>query len=950
MMNKLDFLAENSEKVILINEDSDLIGEIVDFIISNLNLDDCVVIFPNRRAIHYFYSRLSKRLKSTIKALPAYSIDDFIDYLYEESKAAFKKINILESIDLIFNLLNTPEKFDSFKKAYRSFEEFLPWGEELFKSFEELIINNVDFNCFEKIKTASQSSFEENILINKVLKTDFYFRINDFFELYKDFYLELENKRLSTRALRYNYVQKINLPEKIFIVCGFISINKSEKEIFRNILNNRKSYFFLKRSYNFYNLENKKFYIYQSQTLSGEAIELRKVLEQKKPLTNKDLILLPSETSLFPVLYSSIPNGEKYNISIGYPLSRTPIYSLFDMISVLLSRMNNLKFYAKDYINLLFHPYIKTLKFDSFPLSSDNIKNIESTVTRTLFQRIHANIRQNNEIFVSLNEIEGKSEIFKNVLDILKSYDIQIDSEENFINCLNDFLIEVHNKIIRTFLSVKDLTDFTEKITELLDYISNKSLGHLTFFGSIFFRYTYETIFELSSTRISNIKLRSYNQYFNLLKYFIQNSRVPFSSSILDGIQILGSLETRNINFDRVFYLDISDDNVPSVSRENLFLTPDIRKILELPSVKESEDVQKANFIDLINGAKEIHFFYSNSDGKTISRFVEGLIWELQKINRSVAMPINSKTVNFQVSFAQQNPDAIEKNENIVNFLENFEYSPTSIDKYLRCPLSFYYSYVLNLQEHRQIEEDFSNLAIGNLIHEVLYLYFKDWLNVEFKRVDFETELDKIYKILNKKFQNIQSREILLQKEQCKLALKKVLEKNINELSEMKILYLEKRFDKQIIINGKKIKLVGKVDRIHKIKSEYYLIDYKTGAFKMPKRSFIPTFENRNLWYENIKSFQLPFYIFLFESFQRITYDQIISGIWNLKDINNEEYFQFDNESYKAYYDALQYLISEILNINKPFLPASTNIEEKCVFCLYQTMCSRQWVKSRKFS
>ncbi|AEE14647.1 hypothetical protein Thena_1018 [Thermodesulfobium narugense DSM 14796] len=946
-MSNLNFWTKNSEKIIWLKEDSDLIDEIVNCIASNLISEEYIVIFPNRRAIHYFYSKIAKRIRTASKIPATYSIDDFVDYIYERKINVYRKINIIESIDIIYMLLGNPEKFDSFKKIHNSFEEFIPWGEEFFKNFEELLINNVNFNSFDKINVFSSSKLYENSLIYKVLKTDFTNIIKDFFELYKDFYSELENRKLSTRASRYNFVQRIELPEKTYIIGGFSRLNKCEEELFKNILSSRKSHIFVKKSFNFYDLENKKFYIYQSQTLNGQVLKLRNILEQKKPLNYKDVIVLTSENSLFPVLYNAIPAGEKYNVSIGYPLSRTPIYSLFDMVSILLSRMNNLKFYAKDYINLLFHPYIKTLKFDKFSIVSENFPNIENFVTRIIFQKIQENIRNKNKIFISLSEFERNSEIFKEVLDAIKSFDVKINSEDNFTSSLSEFLIEIHNKVIKLFLNIKNFPDFIQRAVDLLDYISIKSLGHLNLYGNNFFRYAYETLFDLYSTRISHAKFKNLNQYFNLLKFFMQSSRIPFSSSILDGIQILGALETRNINFDRVFYLDISDDKLPNVNKEELFLTQDIRRILDLPTIKEREELQRTNFINLINSAKEVYFFYSNSDSRTISRFVENIVWDLQKIRGSIEMPIDSKGINFQASFAQENPVPIEKNDDIIKFLKDFEFSPTSIDRYLRCPLSFYFAYVLNLKEHKEIEEDISSIEIGNIVHEILHFYFKKWLNVEFINVDFDNELKEIYKILDIKFQEIESKEVLLQKEQCRLALRNVLEKNIKELNSMKILFLEKEFTTKLSFNELKVRLVGRVDRIHKLKDEYFLIDYKTGVSKIPKSNFLPTLENRNLWFENIRSFQLPFYIFLFEEFKKINFEQIIAGTWSLKNIDDEKYFQFNYETHNAYFNALKYLISEILNKDVPFLPVSNKTEQRCAFCLYQTICSRQWVKKR---
>ncbi len=952
-MNNFEFFEENRNKICYLNEVSDIINEVANYVTSDVSLEDCVIIFPNRRAIHYLYSKFHEYLKNTFKSPLVYSIDDFVDNMYEQSNQSYRKINLLEAIYLLFNLLNGSEKYKSFSKIHKSFDEFIPWGKEFFKDFEELFINKLNFDAYEKIINFSKNEPNESFLINKVFETDFSYRIKDFFELYRDFYSEIEDRLVSTRATRYSFVSNISLPEKNFVIGGFYSLNESEKELFRNILNNRESRFFVIKSSKFCDLKNKKFYIFQSQTLNGQILKLRELLEQKKPLSSKDLILLVSEESLFPVLYNAIPDGERYNVSMGYPLSRTPIYSLFDMIATLLSRINNFKFYSTDYINLLFHPYVKTLKFDKYSFNSEesqDIQNLQSTVTRTLFQKIHSYIRNNNKIFISLKEIEEKSEIYNDVIDTIKSLNIEICADDDFKKCLTEFLTEVHSKTIRAFLSVKNLSDFTGKINELLDYISVKSLGNLNLYGSNFFRYAYETVFELHSSEISGLKSTGYSQYFNLLRFFMQNARIPFSSSILDGIQILGSLETRNINFERVFYIDISDDNVPNVIKETPFLTQDIRQILNLPSSKDNEDLQKANFVSLINGAKEINFFYSNSEGKSLSRFVESIIWELQKINRSIEMPIPKESINFPISFAQGNPAPIEKNDEILKLLENFEFSPSSIDKYLRCPLLFYYSYVLNLKEHKKIEEDVSSSEIGNVVHEILFLYFKQWLGKEFVNVNFDDEMNVINSLLDEKFQENQSKEVLLQKEQCRLAIKRVLEKNIKELSGMKVLYLEKEFQSDILCDNEKIKLKGRVDRIHKLKNEYFLIDYKTGAARIPKQSFLPNVENRSKWFENIRSFQLPFYVFLFENTEKIDFKTITSGIWSLKNIDNEEYFQFDDEKHSAYHDALKYLISEILSIDIPFLPVSNKIEEKCAFCLYQTICSRQWVKSRKFS
>ncbi len=612
----------------ILRKSEDLIKYTGELVLEKIRMGQKVtVIFPNRRPVYFLSQYISDSYKTTTDLVKMFSIDDFIDARWESSDPKlfhpYPKVNPTEAAFILFNLNKTDEM--GLIKYAEKLDVFMPWGYKLFS----------DKNTY-----------------------NFSDKFAKFSKMYKTFYEVLVKSGFTSRSYRYKtFAEKINAnpaainininpdSEEIVIISGFYGITKSEAVIFKNLLKNTKNTLFVSKigtlTADFFSkiglnlIEIKQFAEYKEESeldginfhfnkvssLHNEIMRLKEIInESKNKLSSKDLIVLSKEEYLFPLIHNVLNSLDKngYNISIGYSLNRTPIYTLFNLLSVLHSRRKYDKFYAKDYVSLFLHPYVKNIsgKLHELPGCS-----FESDKTRKFFQSIELNIKKNGILFISLKDIK----------DILPSFKPD-DWDEKYI----DYLAKMHELFIFNFENIKNIKDFIEKIIKIIDAVSHNSSANKHPYGSKFIESAFKGVMEFDAANFGSYKFEGISGYFNLLKNLLKQQKVPFKGTPIKGLQILGPLEARNINFDRIFYLGANEGTLPDVSKENSVLTEDIRKILNISDAEKSSKIQEYNFFNLVSGAKEVYLFYNDSNRSEKSRFVEKIIWDRQKKTKNL--------------------------------------------------------------------------------------------------------------------------------------------------------------------------------------------------------------------------------------------------------------------------------------------------------------------------
>ncbi|OSS41386.1 hypothetical protein DESAMIL20_939 [Desulfurella amilsii] len=915
----------------MIDNSSNLI-EFISRLIVNEDLENTTVIFPNRRPVIYLSKAIASKKNKATGFMELFSIDDFVDRIYEEfSNVVYPQISTLEAVFYLFEI----NKRVSFVNT-NNIDYFWPWGYKMYSDFEELYL--------EQVNVSSIDYLIQNNLPNDL--KNFSNRVSRFSNIYSAFYEKLDANGFCTRSVKYkkaSVFSKSYTEENIknIIFAGFYDLTKTEQELFKNLIDSANGIFISKNGLKINNLlpklniqkvindqtqQNKTGYHFiKAPYLHNEIFKLKELKKEFNGFKEGDLIVLSNESYLFPIIHNCLdPKLDTFNISIGYPLSRTPIVSLFDALLNLHKKSDN-TIYISDYLKVILHPYVKSLRLGNI----DFVVKIYAYCAKSYFLG-------QGKSFVEPKELETEQLILNAISKLQQQgFDVSYNELLDFVKLLDSYVID-------NFLNIKNIGDFLDKVVTLIDFLQNNSNASFHAIESKYIESVLESLDELSSLSIKKYKLDSSVSYFNLLKNFIKTKNVAFPSNPTQGFQVLGSLETRNLTFDRVFYLGANEGIIPTIPKQDTILTDDIRKILGLSTSKDRLDMQRYSFFNLVNSADEVFFFYETAQDKSKSRFLEAIFWEIQKQEKSLEVPKEDDAL-LDVTFSQSKPLKIENSQKARQILnsDDFYFSASAIDTFLNCKAKFYFSYILRLSEV-SFEEDLDAMAIGTLSHKILYNYFKDYEGKAYAPNSLVSELEKIYMLVDNEILS-PSKSIWLQKEQVKYAIKRFFRHNFKDIDQRLVQHLEFPLKMDIEVNGKVYHIKGRLDKIDSENGTTIIVDYKTGILKEPNIDFVPSMDNKSQWLSKIKSFQLPIYALLVNDI--LNAKDIKFEFWSLKDSQIKR-FKVNSELLEAYKDTLRFIINEIVSCEF-FECTDEDIENKCVNCPYKVICSRHFVTKK---
>ena len=881
-----------------------------------------LVVFPGKRPAYFLLNEISSTLKKSFIPPAVFSIEEFIDYCYEEELLNIDKmIDALSATKILKDLLSDKKLFESHLNTLNS---FLPLGLKLFSVFEEMLIEGV----------TKKNLREKDFQIDATVTITNLKRLSD---IYDEFYQTIEKNRFSTRSLRYKKVAENQLKlskYKKIIFAGFFGLTNCEKKIFETFFEDERALFVfqgtsakdyaLNKTYNSSIITNSKIELLECPDTHSQVFKLSELIT--KELNEKKgesfLIILPSSTTLIPLINALKLNVDDYNISLGYPLVRTPLFSFIKHLFDLLSSKEDDHFKSLDYLNFVLHPYTKNITL-----------KLSSEVTRMLFHAIEEFLNSNRfKNVITLAEIEDV------IKDLAKDFRISPSQAQ-----LEEHIKTIHDNTINLFANISNIKDFANKTKRLVNFIYENSTAkkHILFFP--YCEEMLSALTELENSLIANEAFNNSYEYFDFFKKFISLFKVPFKGTPIKDVQILGFLESRNLKFDNVYILDVNEGTLPDTQREESILPFDVRVSLGLPTYKEKDILYDYYLNNIISGAKKTVIFYLENDTTEKSRFVEKIIWEKQKISKNLDetffMPIS-----YKFALAPYKPQPVRKKDEMFDFLKNFTYSASSLDTYFSCPLKFYYQYVLLPRKEDGLAEDLEGKDVGNLVHDILATYFSD--------KDTAWQKEKFINIVEEKFTNSFGSNIKGEALIIKHQITKRLEEFIKQYenlagTEVQILELEKELSlKASISDIGLISFKGRIDRIEKRQSELFIIDYKTSSlsekYKVKWDKFI--FEDRENWSKAFKTIQLFFYLFMLKNspeYDSLTLNASIILLGE-KDLTKAEIKLFKEEAQREnlnYIDAIiGTLITEILK-NEQFEP--TKDLKECKNCDYKDVCWR---------
>ena len=314
--------------------------------------------------------------------------------------------------------------------------------------------------------------------------------------------------------------------------------------------------------------------LFNSPDAHGQVFALNAALDEPDGRT---VIVLPSPDTLFPLLRHCLSRFDEssYNVSLGYPLQRTPLYGFLNSLMELVTSMDGDRVYLPDYISFILHPYTKNVRFRT---------SAEST--RVLFHLLEEKLAASrSRRFSTLEEIESDSDLF----DEAAARIAREGDRAEVAAGLRAHLAQIHDRTIRGFLSFPTIRAFAEQVISLITWVHDASTArdHPTFTPiSESFLKTLESI---ARSLMASKSFAGTAGYFALLRRYLQTCYHPFEGTPLHGMQVLGALETRNLAFDRVFVLDANEGVLPETGAAGTLLPFAVRKALKLSTAQDQE-------------------------------------------------------------------------------------------------------------------------------------------------------------------------------------------------------------------------------------------------------------------------------------------------------------------------------------------------------------------------
>jgi hypothetical protein len=897
------------------------------------NLSNTVVILPNKRAKIFLIEALKNQIENNIICPEIISIEDFIQQI--------SAIRSIDSIELVFEFYEVYQELTDVKNQ-QTFDLFANWAKMLLQDFNEidryLLDPNHVLSYLKDIEDIKKWGIEVE---NKTKLLENYI---DFWKLlpnyYNSFYSHLLIKGIGYQGLIYREaVNKLNsfsksVPDTKYVFAGFNALNAAEEKIVQSFLasNQAKIYWdidqaFLNDPYHDAGLFIRRFkdkwahyksnpfewvandFLNDKKTINiigtpktiGQAKIAGGIIEElitKDPSISLDkvAVVLGDENMLIPLLYSLPSSVGALNITMGFSSKNNPaqilISKLFKMHTAALSRNGkNYVFYYKDVLAILTHPLIE-------PFSNT------SALVNTIIQYNYTFITHQKIIELNPNP----SDLF---LLLFGKW------EEGSLKVLGDL-----SQLLQTIKGNLSNGNEEEKITKAFVFSIFKVINKLISYYS-----KYDHINTIDTLHA-------------IYKQVIDLAEVSFEGEPLNGLQIMGVLESRVLDFETVIITSLNEGKLPAGKSQNSFIPYDVKRELELPTFKEKDAIYTYHFYHLLQRAKKVYLLYNTEseglDAGEKSRFITQL-----QVEYPTQHDLIPEIYNAVLPEKANQPMAIPKSESVMDRLKEIAengFSPTTITSYIRNPIQFYFQRILKIKEVEEVEENIAVNTLGTIIHETLKSLYEPFIGKFISESDLlncikqiDAEVMKQFKIVYKEGEIKKGRNLLafeVAKRNVYNFLKVELDSVISG-DTIKILALEKRYERIFEHSNLPcpIKIGGSVDRIELRNGVLRIIDYKTG--RVDKNTVtLTTWTDLTEDIANEKIIQILAYAFMYEELAVeqpmeagiISFKNLKSGFlpFTFKD-GKELNTIISKETIDQYLEQITILLVEIFDQNIPF-------------------------------
>jgi len=916
-----------------------------------------IVVFPGKRPAHFLRRHIAGKHGQAFIPPRTCSMDEFIDLLCAKQEVV-RQIDSIDAAAILFDLhRKAPKPLGN--KGFLSLDSFFPIAMKLGRDLEELFIESVSI---EDLKHADG-------LVQEGIPPGSLERLQAVSWFYEHFYQEVREQGFSTRSMRYCFAAETFetttlSPFSQIVLAGFFALTTAEKALFRKLAMLENTSMFFQAGPGMQEMlasleidpeviergeRAPVVSLYQSPDTHGQTFGLNSVIrgieKSGGAFDEKTVIVLPSADTLFPLLshgISAIPE-DRFNISMGYPLNRTPIFGFFNNLSQMMLSMEGERLYLPDYLKFVLHPYVKNILFRE-----------RADVTRIIFHTLEDAMTENRtRSFLTLEELEHDRKMLGEITKKIAQVEQGITAEQ-----VHDHLKNIHDRLIRRFLTLSSLSDFAQKTAAVLEYIYENSTAKLHPYFHPFAEAFMSAMQTISVSLMKDLAFDEPDSYFHFFRKYLGTCHVPFPGTPLKGLQVLGFLETRNLTFDRVLILDMNEDVIPATDRDESLLPFKARMALHLPTYLDRDRMTSYYFETLLRSCREAHLFFVENSRKEKSRFVERLLWDMQKKDGEIRPDNYLQAVFYDVKLDSRKPAAIAKTAAVLDLLQKFEYSASSLDSYLNCRLQFYYRYVLRISEREGVSSEIERADIGRFVHDLLHDFFMDKQGRPLTAEDLSEDVmnTMIAAKFRKEYGQGATGSLYLLKMQILRHLRDFLKGyQAAMLDKGPIEILELESDLKITWNSFVLK--GRLDRVEKREDRIYIIDYKTQAndnyLRIRHDRLDP--DERDSWSEAIGSLQLPLYLLLLSEARGIAPEQITPlflflGRMRLdREIESPLFKEGDpmREQYEVLKKVILGLLMEVTNPELPFAPAQ-DLKAACPLCDFRNICGTQWIVKKR--
>ncbi len=945
-------------------------------------LDTVTIVFPNRRAALYFRKYLASLLDRPAFSPELITIEEFI--------SGFSPLHVPDKLQLIHQLYsvynNVLSRFN--EDSAETFDQFYFWGEMLLKDFDEAdkyLVNADllfrDLSQQKEIDTAFDFltdeqreflrsfwiNFDDRDSTNKRKFLEIWRRLPSVYAVFKN---TLREKGLAFEGMVHREVaenmkqlQASRPMRPTLIFAGFNALTKCEESIISYFVgegasvkwdlddyyfnNNRQEAGRFFREYSEHRLLARTFpKDIPSNFRQGKDIKLfaaaqpigqAKILAQELSALVSEgvdpeeiLVVLPDEKLLMPVLHGVAGSVEKMNVTMGFPLTSTPLHNFIELLIELQLLRKQDYFNHRPVVTLLGHPYI--IAADAAAAQAKSKEILRRNWVSIPSSDLAVAVELHRMIFVPL-EVNG----FRDIIDWLRT----IITEIGRLPSVSDFDKEYCFHFVRVLNKMDDV--FTGTITEK----------------------------EQSDKEAERERKEILKAFLRLFKMLVRSEKIAFAGEPLRGLQVMGVLETRSLDFKHVFIMSLNEGSFPSFHSSGSYIPYNIRKAYGLPSVEHQDSIYAYLFYRSFQRAENVFLFYNSETDDLgqgeMSRYLQQLIYES-------GIPLQANVLHNEFRPLQGVPLEVYKDERVFEGLaiycsgskDDKALSPTALNDYIECPLKFFFKYVARIRDADEVEEELDARVLGNFLHSVMEHFYKGIIGKKGNKVieaedfmDYDDAIDSLIDLAFVDNYHLRPDQKVVYEGQ-RLVVREIVKRFVGRILEIDQAYapftleaLERKdlvYSVRVEGHGNPVVILGgNIDRADRKGDIVRVIDYKTGKDDLKFVDVQSLFQLGPK--RNKAAFQTFLYTLLYKkNIARYENVKLVPGLMNRVNLFNED-FEFGlrldtggslidaTPLLPVFEDHLKQLLLEIFDPSIPF--KQTEDTKVCRFCSFSHVCYR---------